>query len=230
MPLFRPLPGRVEVRRAATMIGFFCGCAGLWVGCTVADERAGRAWDWLWGLGAPLAALLAAALVYRGLTAAARFNDWLYRRDDLQSRRRRLPTAAEREGLELLGYAVRVLSPWLSRIWEGRPVHYTVAETELSAAAYFNGWGRRYREEHIFFAESIFIAAGFGRALAIYVHEHAHVFGADGSRRFTDALTEALEGVVSDRKHVDELEARWGAIRARVLDERLSAVDRADGG
>ena len=36
----------------------------------------------------------------------------------------------------------------------------------------------------------------FSEALAVFLHEHAHIFGYDGHRGFTDALTELIEAVV----------------------------------
>jgi hypothetical protein len=79
--------------------------------------------------------------------------------------------------------------------------------------------GRSYRDRQMFLAEQVLIA-DFPEALAVFLHEHAHIFGYDGSRGFTDALTELLETVVRHRKDLDPYEKEWKAARKRVLTER----------
>jgi hypothetical protein len=62
--------------------------------------------------------------------------------------------------------------------------------------------------------------ADFAPALAVYLHEHAHIFGYDGSREFSDALTELLETVVRNRDQLDGYEADWGNLVKTVKSER----------
>ena len=45
-----------------------------------------------------------------------------------------------------------------------------------------------------------------GFLLAVFRHEHAHIFGYDGQRVFTDALTEPLETVIRQRNVLDRYE------------------------
>jgi len=58
--------------------------------------------------------------------------------------------------------------------------------------------------------------AEFSEALAVFLHEHAHIYGYDGSREFTDSLTELIETVVRYRKELDAHEAKWNVARQKV--------------
>jgi hypothetical protein len=57
-----------------------------------------------------------------------------------------------------------------------------------------------------------------------FLHEHAHIFGYDGSRGFTDALTELLETVVRHRHDLDQYEVGWEDVRASVQRERTESA------
>ena len=61
----------------------------------------------------------------------------------------------------------------------------------------------------------------------MFLHEHAHIFGHDGHRGFTDALTELIETIVRHRKAMDEYEDEWDAIRKVVAQERQSKMETA---
>jgi len=54
----------------------------------------------------------------------------------------------------------------------------------------------------------------------VFLHEHAHTFGYDGQRGFTDALTELLETVARQRSVLDVYEREWDAARQEVERER----------
>ena len=71
----------------------------------------------------------------------------------------------------------------------------------------------------MFLAASVF-TEDFARALAIFLHEHAHVYGYDGSRGFTDALTELIEATIRHRQALDAYENDWQTARQEVLTER----------
>ena len=110
-------------------------------------------------------------------------------------------------------------------LWRGPVVVLDVkGELYAQAAEYRRQvFGRRvHRLDPFRLAEHVFVR-GFGRAFSTYLHEHAHLFGNDGSRLFTDALTNLIEGIVTDRRHLDECASRWEAARLKVLDERLAA-------
>ena len=63
---------------------------------------------------------------------------------------------------------------------------------------------------------------GFRLPFAVFVHEHAHIYGFDGSWGFTDALTELLEIVISHRRDMEGFESCWLRMRDRVSEERCN--------
>ena len=86
--------------------------------------------------------------------------------------------------------------------------------------------GRSYRSHEVFLAAEVFVA-DFAEALAIFLHEHAHVFGHDGDRCFTDALTELIETVVRLRRELDIYETQWETAREKVRTERRERSSEA---
>ena len=75
------------------------------------------------------------------------------------------------------------------------------------------------------------MVAEFPEALAIFLHEHAHIFGFDGSREFTDALTELLETIIRYRSELEAFNKSWNTAKGVVESERLEvsseiSVDR----
>jgi hypothetical protein len=66
--------------------------------------------------------------------------------------------------------------------------------------------------------------------LATFLHEHAHIFGYDGSRGFTDAQTGLLETVVRHRHELDHYEADWEGVRASVQCERAASGGNGEEG
>jgi hypothetical protein len=63
----------------------------------------------------------------------------------------------------------------------------------------------------------------FPGALAVFLHEHAHIFGYDGRRGFTHALTELIETIVRERQSKDEYDQQWTNGRQKILEERKTA-------
>jgi hypothetical protein len=80
----------------------------------------------------------------------------------------------------------------------------------------------------VFLAADVF-TDDFPEAVAVFLHEHAHIFGHDGHRGFTDALTELIETVVRNRSALDAYEAEWETIQKSVRKERKSiAADQPE--
>ncbi len=129
----------------------------------------------------------------------------------------RAPSPAERRAIGLLAELVRSMAPEMMSVLDKSRTTYTVAKTEAILGELKKG--RSYRSREVFLAEEVF-EADFARALAIFLHEHAHIFGCDGSRGFTDALTELLETVIRFRESLAAQEATWNAIRRAVATER----------
>lgn len=130
------------------------------------------------------------------------------------------PTTAEHHSIRLLSGVLQELAPEVIAVFNKGTTSYTVARTEVVLGQLKSG--RSYRSREIFLAESVFIS-DFPEALATFLHEHAHIFGYDGSRGFTDALTALLETVVRCRHGLDQYEAGWENARASVQRERAES-------
>lgn len=138
----------------------------------------------------------------------------------------RAPTAAEEQGIRLLSKVLQELAPEVFAFFSKGSTTYAVARTETLLGALRSGRG--YGSRIVFLAESVFVA-DFSAGLATFLHEHAHIFGHDGSRGFTDALTNLLEKVVRYRSSFDEWEAEWNGICDTVRRERNEPKKRDDG-
>ena len=119
--------------------------------------------------------------------------------------------------MDVLNRSLGDLAPVLTEYFRTRHVRYSVADTEAILGALKTGRG--YQSIDVFLAASVF-TEDLARALAIFLHEHAHVYGYDGSRGFTDALTELIEATIRHRQALDAYEKDWRTAREEVLRER----------
>lgn len=127
------------------------------------------------------------------------------------------PTPAESAAIAVLRDVLRDFAPKIAQFYEEKRTSYTIAATEVLLGEFKQARG--YRSHEIFLAERIF-ESDFAEALAVFLHEHAHIHGYDGSRTFTDALTELLETTVRQRMSIGSHEAKWTAARDKVVAER----------
>jgi hypothetical protein len=134
-----------------------------------------------------------------------------------QQQKERSPTRAEQRSMAVLNQALGDLAPVLTKYFQTKHVRYSIADTEAILGALKTGRG--YQSVDVFLAASVF-AEDFARALAIFLHEHAHVYGYDASRGFTDALTELIEATIRHRRALDAYENDWQSARNEVLSER----------
>lgn len=93
-------------------------------------------------------------------------------------------TICETNGITILAFFIKEISVELHDKFNN--AKYTTGESkeilgELKST-------RRHNEQHVFL-EFEFFQLSFGDALAILMHEWAHIYGSDGSRTFSDALT-----------------------------------------
>jgi hypothetical protein len=137
--------------------------------------------------------------------------------EEAKARHNRVPTYAEQRSIKTLTDAVRDLAPVIMKSFDQRSTSYSVAETDIILGELKEK--RSYHSREVFLSSGVFVA-DFAEALAVFLHEHAHIFGYDGSRGFTDALTELLETLVRERKNLDAYEAKWNQAREQVARER----------
>ncbi len=117
----------------------------------------------------------------------------------------------------MLSRITRELAPEVLAVFDRGKLSYSVAASDAVLGELRTGRGHRSRE--VFLAEQTFVA-DFPEALAIFLHEHAHIFGYDGERGFTDALIELLETVIRQRSVLDGYQKEWDAAREEVERER----------
>ena len=129
----------------------------------------------------------------------------------------RLPTPAEMASISVLKRIIGEICPGIMGVFENSEVTFTVAKTEAILGELRKG--RNLWSREVFLAEEVF-TSDFADGLAIFLHEHAHVFGHDGSRSFTDALTRILAVVIRERGALTDFEAEWVEARERVRLER----------
>ena len=137
--------------------------------------------------------------------------------EEAKNKNSRQPTPAENNCIELLRELANELDPKMMKVLGRRRATYCVAETEVLLGQLKKGemWGSR----EVVIAASVFLA-DFSEAVSVFLHEHSHIFGHDGSRDFTDALTELLGTVIKSRKDLDVYEELWNDARTNVRDER----------
>ncbi len=136
----------------------------------------------------------------------------------------RPPTRNEEEGIQILSRVTKDLAPNVMALFEEAHTSYQVALTEAILGQLKNG--RSYRSREVFLGAAVF-QMDFAEALAVFLHEHAHIFGDDGHRGFTDALTHMIEAVVRYRQAMNEYEEEWELVRMRIAQERQTKIDSA---
>lgn len=136
---------------------------------------------------------------------------------EAHSAAKRLPTDAEWDSIKLMATVLRVLAQDIASIFNKSLASYTVVQSESLLGELRSD--RHYRSYEVFLAESLFIGE-FADALKVYLHEHAHIFGRDGSRGFSDSLTELLGQAIRHRKMFNEMELRWHLFSERIKAER----------
>lgn len=146
---------------------------------------------------------------------------------EAQRRDARPPTDKERACLDELRSLLDEFSPALSHHFTLEQTNYTVAKTEILLGQLKDK--RQYRSRDVFFTSDMFVS-DFPFAVSLYLHEHAHIFGYDGSRQFTDALTELIETVVRNREQLDAHERNWDRMVEEVRKERATSKQDANTG
>ncbi len=146
-------------------------------------------------------------------------------RREARDREQRPPTLTEARAIKLLSNALAKLAPAIEKVFATAHTTYTVAATDTLLGELRGE--RKYQSREVYLAEKIF-EEDFAHSLAVFLHEHAHIFGYDGSRGFSDALTELIEVVIRFRHQLDDLEAQWEGMRQEIRRERKLRPKKAD--
>lgn len=134
-----------------------------------------------------------------------------------QNKNKRVATLCEKQCMDLLEEVLKSLSPAVLAQFRKSNTTYTVILSDKVLGELKSGL--RYRSREVFLSADLFVG-DFARAMATYLHEHAHIFGHDGDRGFTDALTEMFEELVRKRSEMDSFEETWNSLVEKVLKER----------
>jgi hypothetical protein len=132
------------------------------------------------------------------------------------------PYAAEAKCIDLFSQISRVLAPDMMKVLHESQLSYRIARTESLLGEMKDH--RPYRSHEVLLAAKVF-EMEFPEAMAVFLHEHSHIFGNDGSRSFTDALTSLIAATIRSRQYLDSYESRWNQARAEVVTERGLAID-----
>lgn len=146
-------------------------------------------------------------------------------RKESQQNNARKPTYPELECISLLTEVLQTLAPEVCSIFSKASTKYKVILSAVLLGELKRS--RTYRSWDVYLSDKLF-AGDFAMATATFLHEHAHIFGADGSRGFTDSLTEMLEEVIRHRQIFEAFEERWNQLREKVRAEHTTSKQQED--
>ena len=136
---------------------------------------------------------------------------------------RRGPTYAERACIDLVEQFLRDLDGSLADVVL-RDVSYLIAETDEILGAWQRS--RAYKSREIFLAAKLFCGP-LRTAFATLLHEASHLFGDDGSRGFTDSLTNLFERMFGRVRRLRFYKRSWAQLRKDVQAERAALIAAA---
>ena len=130
--------------------------------------------------------------------------------------KRRGPTQAEQACIALLEESIFDLDASFATVVL-RGARYLIADTHQILGAWQRT--REYKSREIYFSAKLF-SGPFNTGFATYLHECSHLFGHDGSRGFTDALTQLIESLADRPYQLAKYKLRWDELCKTVLRER----------
>lgn len=119
----------------------------------------------------------------------------------------RAPLRSELQAIHVLMGGVKLLYAPLASLVANRDIKWEII-TDNEVLGMMKNRHRGYGTMDVPLAEVTF-RQPLGQALATVLHELSHIFGGDGSRHFTDALTDLLAATIANREGVDEIEQAW---------------------
>ncbi|MDR1418936.1 MAG: hypothetical protein LBI86_01020 [Treponema sp.] len=137
----------------------------------------------------------------------------------------RKPTPDEQSGINLLARFIKDLSPEMFTRFEH--AGYTVGESDEILGELRKN--RQWNEQHVFLNKDVFTGP-FEEALSVLIHEWMHIFGYDGSRFFSDALTNVIALILKNGELLEQLKAykaEWAALAGNIGRERKNMEKRS---
>ena len=145
------------------------------------------------------------------------------KQDSINKAYSREMTMYESQGISILANFIKMLSPEIYTKFE--TAKYTIGENDDIVGELKKL--RDYNQQHVFLNKIFFIQL-FNDALAILLHEWAHIYGYDGSRSFSDALTYFISLILKNEaviKKLKEYENEWNTIVVKIKQEREDMED-----
>jgi hypothetical protein len=124
----------------------------------------------------------------------------------------------EKHGINILADFIRKLSADLYKCYKS--AFYTVGENDDVIGELKKK--RDYKDQHVFLNKTFFTLS-FNDAVAVLLHEWAHLYGYDGERSFSDALTGFISLILKKEKALEELKGyitKWKEISVKIHEER----------
>ena len=134
----------------------------------------------------------------------------------------RPPTSLENKSLEILNNCIQKIQPFLPNRFANSD--YLIGESDELIGELRERSSRN--DNRVFLNKQIFLY-DFSQALSILLHEWGHIYGYDGSKSFTNALTEFISLIIKKRDTLDPFEGKWLKSVANVREERLSEISES---
>jgi hypothetical protein len=128
----------------------------------------------------------------------------------------------EKQGVNLLADFIKNLSSEIYKRF--KDAVYSIGENDEIIGELKTK--RDYTKQHVFLNKIVFTLP-FNDALAILIHEWSHMYGGDGGRSFSDALTGFISLILKNEKALEELKtyvSRWKEILTNVQNERKDSI------
>jgi len=132
----------------------------------------------------------------------------------------RKPTELENQALNFLKGYVQSIDPLLANRFAY--ANYTIGDSEEIVGEL--RIERSFRSNDVYLSKRFFLL-NFAEALAILIHEFSHIYGYDGSRGFTNALTGLIMGIIKMRDNLDDVEEKWKKISLEIKTKQFNAKE-----
>lgn len=132
------------------------------------------------------------------------------------------PTELEKDAID---FVIKQASSLSDSFLTGRiqiPYNFHIVESNdiLGEFRSSNGFG----DTSVALNRILFVGS-FSTMFSTFLHEISHIYGYDGDRKFTDALTHLIESLIENIDKLQNAEIEWKKYRERIIEERKSNVN-----
>lgn len=138
------------------------------------------------------------------------------KKEEQQTLFTRKPTDLEIQALNFLINYLGNIDPFLTKKFEYS--NYIIGDSEELIGQL--RLERSYRSRDVYLSKYFFLFS-FAEALATLMHEWSHIYGYDGSRGFTDALTLLIVGLINKRDELSDIEKKWNELSLKIKSEQF---------